>query len=271
VILPLISIITPSFNQGKYIEQNILSVLNQNYTNFEHIIIDGGSTDNTLEILKKYPHLKWISEPDEGQADALNKGLKLATGEIIGWINSDDYYLEGVFNEIIKIFEIPEAQWVIGNIGMLFQDFNKEIRTKTPYISYDSLIKNPDIVRQQSTFYKKELLQKAGFFDKNLQFVMDYEMWLRLIKIAKPIMVDRYWAVFRMHSTQKTLPKNILLQFKEIDNVLKNERIGYLKRKRIGINKYIIYFKQLIKKCLISLHIINEKDYGIPYRLRVKW
>ena len=91
---PLISIITPSFNQGKFIEQTILSVLNQHYPNFEHIIIDGGSTDGSIEILKKYPHLIWKSEKDRGQSEALNKGFEVAKGEIIGWLNSDDVYLD---------------------------------------------------------------------------------------------------------------------------------------------------------------------------------
>jgi len=97
---PSISIVTPSLNQGRYIEQTIQSVLLQNYPNFEHIVIDGGSTDGTVEILKKYPHLKWISEKDSGQSEALNKGLKMATGDIIAWINSDDWYAEGAFNNV---------------------------------------------------------------------------------------------------------------------------------------------------------------------------
>ena len=95
-----ISIVSPSFNQGQYIEEAIQSVLNQGYENFEHIIIDACSTDNTLEILKKYSHLKWISEPDEGQSDALNKGFKLATGDIIGWLNVDDIYLSNTFKDV---------------------------------------------------------------------------------------------------------------------------------------------------------------------------
>ncbi len=100
---PKISIVTPSYNSAEFIEDCIQSVLKQNYPNFEHIIIDGGSTDGTVEILKKYPHLKWISEPDEGQSDALNKGFKKAEGDIIGWLNSDDVYLPGTFNKVADI------------------------------------------------------------------------------------------------------------------------------------------------------------------------
>ncbi|MBP7435874.1 MAG: glycosyltransferase [Bacteroidales bacterium] len=103
--LPRVSIITPSYNQGQFIEKTILSVLNQNYHNFEHIIVDGGSIDNTLEILKKYPYLIWISEPDKGQSDTFNKGLKVSSGEIIGWLNSDDMYKQNIFSGIVKYFD----------------------------------------------------------------------------------------------------------------------------------------------------------------------
>ena len=98
-----ISIITPSFNQGKYIEQTILSVLNQSYKNFEHIICDGGSTDGTVDVLKKYKHLIWVSEEDEGQSDALSKALSMSSGDIIGWINSDDYYYsDDIFEYVVS-------------------------------------------------------------------------------------------------------------------------------------------------------------------------
>jgi glycosyltransferase involved in cell wall biosynthesis len=101
---PLISIITPSFNQGAYIEQTILSVLHQDYGHVEHIVVDGGSTDATLDVLRRYPHLKWVSEKDRGQADALNKGLALAKGDIIGWVNSDDYYQDNIFGSVVGHF-----------------------------------------------------------------------------------------------------------------------------------------------------------------------
>ena len=112
---PRISIVTVSLNQGNYIEDAIQSVLKQNYKNFEHIIIDGISTDNTIEILKKYKHLKWISEKDEGQSDALNKGFKRCTGDIIGWLNSDDYYLEDTFNVVKNKLLNPSMDAVYGN------------------------------------------------------------------------------------------------------------------------------------------------------------
>lgn len=100
-----ISIVTPSYNQGQFIEQTIKSVLNQDYKNYEHIIIDGGSTDNTIDILKKYKHLIWISEKDAGQSNAINKGFSMAKGEIFAWLNSDDYYEENIFKSIATYFK----------------------------------------------------------------------------------------------------------------------------------------------------------------------
>src|SRR5688572_2633651 len=113
---PKISIITPSYNQGEYIEKTILSVLEQNYPNLEYIIIDGGSTDNSTEIIRKYADriTYWISEPDKGQSDAINKGLKLATGDIVNWLNSDDYYEPGALFKVAEAFNNPEVNVFAG-------------------------------------------------------------------------------------------------------------------------------------------------------------
>jgi len=124
-----ISIVTPSFNSAKFIEDCIQSVLNQNYLNFEHIIIDGGSTDGTIEI-KKYPHLKWISEPDEGIYDAMNKGIKLSSGEIIGILNSDDFYEPNIFMSIATIFrKDPKIALVHGDMKIIYND-NKVVYSR---------------------------------------------------------------------------------------------------------------------------------------------
>ena len=125
---PKISIVTVSLNQGNFIEDAIQSVLNQNYKNFEHIIIDGLSTDNTINILKKYEHLVWISEKDEGQSDALNKGFKKCTGDIIGWLNSDDMYLEDTFDTIVYEMQNSSIDAVYGNY--MFMNKDKELTRK---------------------------------------------------------------------------------------------------------------------------------------------
>jgi glycosyltransferase involved in cell wall biosynthesis len=120
------SIITPSYNQGKFIRDTIESILSQDYKNIEHIVIDGQSTDNTIEILNEYPHLIWISEQDKGAANAINKGVCIAKGDIIAWINSDDYYEKNVFNDIARVFEEnPEISFVYGNL--IFVNETKKI------------------------------------------------------------------------------------------------------------------------------------------------
>lgn len=116
-----ISVITPSFNAAPYIEQAINSVLHQRYENFEHIIVDGGSIDGTVEILKRYPHLKWISEVDKGQSDAMNKGYKLSSGDVIVYLNADDYFEEGAFEAVTEAFN-RGAKFVIGNVRVLNAD-----------------------------------------------------------------------------------------------------------------------------------------------------
>ena len=110
-----ISVITPSFNSGEYLEDAIQSVLIQQYPSFEHIVVDGGSTDGTMDILRKYNHITWISEPDKGQSDAMNKGFKMSTGDIIVYLNADDYFLPGAFNRVIPYFDAG-AEFVVGNI-----------------------------------------------------------------------------------------------------------------------------------------------------------
>lgn len=262
-----ISILTPSYNQGGFIEKNINSVMNQNWDDIEHIIIDGGSTDNTLSILKKYPHLKWVSESDEGQADALNKGLKMATGNIIGWINSDDYYEENIFREVITIFENEPVRWVIGNIFMTYPSFGITEKIISPEITYKKLLKNPDIVKQQATFFKKDALIETGGWNKKYHMAMDFDLWVRLSKKDPPKMVNREWAYFTHHDLQKTSSKNILLQVSDIMDILQRENLSWIKIRKTVWKKYYYYFKSIIKNTLIHLGLLDSKYYNTPISL----
>jgi glycosyltransferase involved in cell wall biosynthesis len=212
-----ISILTPSFNQGKYIEQNIQSVLNQNYKNFEHIILDGGSKDNTLEILKKYPHLRWISEKDNGQSHALNKGLAMATGEIIGWLNSDDFYEKNVFGEVAASFSSPDVSWVKGDIILLNEQKNTAVQICSNAFSFESIKKGkPWEVAQPGTFFTRVAALGAGGFDESLYMAMDGDLWIRLAKISAPVIAHKTWAYFRVHENQKTNGSNVRKQIREI-------------------------------------------------------
>ena len=264
-----LSIITPSYNQGDYIEQTIKSVQNQNYGNVEHIIVDGGSTDTTVEILKSYDHLIWVSEKDGGQADALNKGLALSTGDVIGWINSDDYYERNIFQNVMACFDAPETQWTIGNLTNLFGEKGFFFR-ESPTVTYDNLIKSPDIVRQQPTFFRRDVLELAGGWNAEYFMVMDYDLWVRLAKIAPPLMVDENWAYYRNHSAQKSCHGNILKQSKEISTILRREQISWKRIARHQFVKRWYWFKGLVKERLINLNLVPGKYRTRPVRLEEK-
>lgn len=175
-----ISIITPSYGQGKYIERAIISVMNQNYSNIEHIIIDGCSDDGTLNILRKYPHLKWISEKDEGQSDALNKGFRMATGDIIGWLNCDDYYEKDIFGRIAEAFEDHKIDAVYGQ--NFFTNINGEIIGKKYPNEPSRLVACfYCYIPTTSFFFKRSLLSEKDFIDKGFDITMDKELFARLL------------------------------------------------------------------------------------------
>ncbi|GBU06995.1 hypothetical protein AwDysgo_03260 [Bacteroidales bacterium] len=219
-----ITILTPSYNQAQFIEENIISVQAQAKVEVEHIVIDGGSTDGTLAILKKYPHLKYLSEKDEGQADALQKGLEMSTGDIVGWINSDDYLEPDVLSQVVDSFESANIDWLVGDITFLF-DKDKYFRPeKSAKITRQSLLSDPNILRQQGTFFRKRALQNVGGFDKKYQMVMDLDLWFRLLSLSEPLMIDRNMAYFRIHADQKTSGKQIKLQTKEILDVFRKNK-----------------------------------------------
>lgn len=205
---PLVSIITPSYNQGEFIRDTIESVLNQSYDNIEYIVMDGGSTDNTVEILKSYgDRIKWISEKDKGQADAVNKGIRAAQGEIIGWLNSDDtYYLETV-EKIVKAFlSHPEESMIYGEGDYI----NREGVVTEPYPTqtFDyNLLANECFICQPTVFFTKEIVEKVGLLNANLQLCMDYELWMRIGKQGEVLYIPETLATSRMYEDNKTLSR----------------------------------------------------------------
>ena len=219
---PKISIVTPSLNQGAYIEETIRSVLLQNYPNLDYHIIDGGSTDETLTIIKKYqPWLtSWVSEPDQGQSDAINKGLAKCTGEIFNWLNSDDYYLPGALEAIgLSFANKPEALAVIGREYLVDNDGNKEIphgTTIEPELAHTLLALHLD---QPPSFFKLLAFQEIGYLSKDLHYTMDAEWWGRfLLRYGQSSIVQIPFVVncFRLHHTSKTvsLPEKFSLERK---------------------------------------------------------
>lgn len=273
---PRITIITPSFNQSQYIEQTIQSVLSQNYPSFEHIVVDGGSTDGTVEILKSYPHIRWVSEKDEGQADALNKGLAMATGDVVGWINSDDYYEKDVFQNVAKEFEDDRVQWIIGNIIDFYDDGSRPERlNKSPLITYERLLTDPHIVRQAATFFRKAILIEVGGWNEDYFMVMDYDLWLRLARKSPPKMIDKYWARFRYHDSQKTGLENSFRQMDEIYRLMIAHNVPFLKR-ALWRSKRCIELKWrsakiCIKRNLIHFGLIDKRYENLPFLKQQKY
>ena len=201
------SAVTPSFNQGKYIEQTIQSVLGQDYANFEHLVIDGGSTDQTISILKKYPHLKWVSERDKGQADALNKGFRMAEGDIIAWINSDDWYEPGTFEAVAKFFsENPDKNVVMGDCNLVDENgrvFDIVVNRERGFEQIRRYWVGRSIPTQPAIFFKRALLEEPALLDETMHFAMDYELWLRLSRANRFYHIDRVVANYRFHGAAK--------------------------------------------------------------------
>ncbi len=180
--LPKVSIITPSFNQGHFIERTIMSVLSQDYLNIEYIIIDGVSTDQTIPILEKYQvHLTYISEPDKGQTDAINKGIRMATGDIFAYLNSDDTYPPGSISAAVRYLTItnPDSLFVYGEGNYIDTCDTIIKRYPTEPFSMDNLIR-ACIICQPTTFWKRKLIEDIGYFNDSLHYCMDYEYWIRV-------------------------------------------------------------------------------------------
>lgn len=208
---PKISIITPSYNQGSFIKQTIDSVLSQQYPNLEYWIIDGKSTDQTVDILKSYgKKINWISEKDKGQTDAINKGLKKITGDIVAYINSDDVYLPHTFFTVAKYFlQHPQAQWLTGDYeiidekGNIIQSFVADYKRMLRSFPSFSLLSIANFISQPSTFWRGEVVKKIGSFDVKLRYCMDFDYWMRLAQRYPLHVLKNKFSQFRIHRNSK--------------------------------------------------------------------
>ncbi|MDB5110283.1 MAG: glycosyl transferase [Mucilaginibacter sp.] len=203
---PKITIITPSYNQGQFIEETILSVIGQDYPNLEYIIIDGGSTDDTVDIIKKYEkHITyWVSEKDTGQSNAINKGLKIASGDIINWLNSDDVLMPGSLALIVQKFnEHPDAIMVHGRIQYFGASnyYSRNLSKKDIETRYAAHICMP----QPACFFKKKLIDEQGLLDETLHFSMDTDLYVRAGLHYSIVQVDDIFAKFRLHNSSKSV------------------------------------------------------------------
>jgi len=206
---PRVSIVTPSYNQGRFLEETILSVLNQDYPNLEYIVMDGGSTDNSVEIIKKYEDrlAYWVSEPDKGQSDAINKGFSVATGEIFAWLNSDDMYLPAAIPSVVSFFQAhPGIGCVIGDMAIIGPDSEcLFVRKSIPFKLRRTLYAGW-IVPQPATFFTRGAFERTGKLDTELQYQMDYEFFLRMALTGVRFgNIRRPLAAFRLHKSSKTV------------------------------------------------------------------
>lgn len=205
--MSLVSIITPSYNQAQYFEQTLRSVFEQDYPKIEYIVIDGASTDGSVDIIRKYEDrlAYWVSEKDSGQAEAINKGLARATGDIVAWINSDDFYFPGAITSAVKAFESrPDTGMVYGDTVAV--DEKGEFIHFPKYAQWgleDLLTFN--IIGQPAVFMRRDVLLKAGFLDPSFHFLLDHQLWIRMASHAPMVYVPERWAAGRFHESAKNV------------------------------------------------------------------
>lgn len=205
-MLPKLSIITPSYNQEQFLEETILSVLSQDYPNLEYIVVDGGSTDHSADIIRKYESriTYWVSEKDSGQSEAINKGLRVASGEIVSWLCSDDLYMPGTLHKVALIFQKNPDVIMIHGKSALFDEKGKEsikgADTTDLGLRYFSVIPFP----QPSSFFRRKLVDEQGLLREDLHFAMDYDLLIRAAFDNRILRVDDLFSRYRLHKNSKT-------------------------------------------------------------------
>jgi len=243
--LPFISIITPSFNQAKFIERTIQSVLGQDYPRIEYIIVDGGSTDGSVNVIQKYAGRLawWVSEPDKGQTDAINKGFSRATGDILAWINSDDTYNPGAISQAVKyLVENPEVGLVYADCNFIDEDDQVIGKFNAAQTDYRRLREGYVHIPQQTMFFRAKYWQELGPLDPSFYFAMDYDLWTRIAARAPfKYLAGQTWANFRLHTSGKTVaaddrcwPEMIRVHYRDGGSFFSVIMAKYYLRKIIG-------------------------------------
>ena len=262
---PRISIITPSLNQVEFIEQTISSVLGQGYSNLEYIIIDGGSTDGTVDLIRKYESrlAYWVSEKDGGQSNAINKGLKLATGDIIAYLNSDDYYLDGAFERVANAYRNDPSVDLWHGRCRIVDQYGAKVDERIGSIKrYDEILdlwgvwwKRRNFV-QPEVFWTRRIGEKVGSFREDLHLVMDYEYWLRILSAGGTAgFIDAEVAAFRLQPNQKsTQPARTAEEHLQVvQPYIFGPGSGLTLQKRLALQAKWIYHAQFLKEVEQSL------------------
>lgn len=269
---PRITIITPSFNQGEFIEQTILSILNQNYPNLEYFIVDGGSQDNTLDIIKKYEDRIdwWVSEPDRGQSHAINKGLQRASGELINWINSDDLLFPGALSHIADAYlaHTPKPHLLVGANARISEE-GKILKVTSPPSTMAMSIRSLQImIGQQSSFFTKGSLELAGPLREDLHAIMDYDFYYRILnKGGTLIRINEMIGAIRNHGNAKGFNRNELWgqeipSYYESNNTTSLQAFTDFYRSRFIRCLDGSYFRSFLQTAQYRGRLITGRGYG---------
>lgn len=259
----VISIITPTFNSEHGLEKCILSVKNQTYQNIEHIIVDGLSTDGTIEILKKYEgayNLKWISEKDSGVADAMSKGFKMASGEVFTWIDSDNYYLENNFIEKVMVAydSSPKINMVLTNCLSQYEQSTKRTLVSPENVTYDRLLNEGSMFTPECAYFSKDLFFKAGGFNLKNKLLADYELWLNIFKQNPKYIKLPVVSIIYISNEASLLHRKPLLAWKESFRIGKEYGRNLVPRILIRTRYFLFLIKYPILKFIKGNKILND-------------
>jgi len=268
-----VSVVTPSFQQAQFLEETIQSVISQSYPKLEYIVIDGGSTDGSVDIIKKYEKniAYWVSEPDRGQSHAVNKGLEKATGDIIGWINSDDRYYEGAIQKAIEVFsEYPEVDVVFGNVDFIDEQGNILHQTNEMAVDFRTyLFTNRCYHANAAGFFRKKCFDLYGMLREDLKYAMDYELYLRFAyNRCRFYQMKDVLGSYRLHEQSKTLLHSKIMASEctscseEYKKALGIQRIFY------NPLKYYYRYLRVAKKTIAHAYSLKNILHGILCRWR---
>ena len=264
--MTLVSIITPSYNQAPFLEQTMQSVLEQDYPHIEYIVVDGGSTDNSAEIIKTYADrlAYWISERDSGQSEAINKGFARANGEIVAWLNSDDYYMRNTISVVVRCFEQnPDAVMLYGDMLAVDEEGQTINVLKYKQLSLEDLLCF-QIIGQPSVFFRHSALNKTGLLDPSFHFMLDHHLWIRLAEQGRILHIPQVWSAARYHPQAKNRARAAEFgreAFRVLDWAKKQPRLA----KSVGRVK---------RRALASAHRYDARyllDGGQPLAALIAW
>ena len=261
--LPKISVITPSFNQAEFLEETILSVIGQQYPNLEFIIIDGGSTDASVEVIKKYERQVsyWFSEPDGGQSEALAKGFARATGDILCWLCSDDLFKPGTLHVVGGVFAgHPDLDLLYGDTEYLYPDGTTRHKPRIFY-NYDAMLFAFNIISQPSSFFSRRIYQSVGGLDTELNFAMDYDLFIRFGRNMHWIFVPTVLSSYRLHAGSKTVAHRprFLNEWNRVREKALGRPLTFLDRAKWYAYTVVVVWKFIVERKIWKLKYDNTK------------